>query len=170
MGFIGRKSPVVYQQNLLLAGAAAGIAAAFNTPLAGIVFGIEELSRSFEAKASGLVIAGTSSRDISSKDIFRVLYKEMFVSSALAGLLGCVTAAMGYVRAHDGSKPEIAATLGCSMMVIAIISNFLGVVFPFAAIAVGIDPAVSSSPLITTVIDVLGISVYLVIARSILGI
>ncbi len=56
MGFIGRKAPMVYQQNLLLAGAAAGIAAAFNTPLAGIVFGIEELSRSFEAKASGLVI------------------------------------------------------------------------------------------------------------------
>ena len=56
MYFIGRTSPIVYQQNLLLAGAAAGIAAAFNTPLAGIVFGIEELSRAFEAKASGLVI------------------------------------------------------------------------------------------------------------------
>ncbi len=56
MGFIGRSAPMVYQQNLLLAGAAAGIAAAFNTPLAGIVFGIEELSRSFEAKSSGLVI------------------------------------------------------------------------------------------------------------------
>ena len=56
MGYIGRKAPIVYQQNLLLAGAAAGIAAAFNTPLAGIVFGIEELSRSFEAKASGLVL------------------------------------------------------------------------------------------------------------------
>jgi H+/Cl- antiporter ClcA len=56
MGFIGRKAPMIYQQNLLLAGAAAGIAAAFNTPLAGIVFGIEELSRSFEAKANGLVI------------------------------------------------------------------------------------------------------------------
>ena len=56
MGFIGRSAPIVYQQNLLLAGASAGIAAAFNTPLAGIVFGIEELSRSFEAKASGLVI------------------------------------------------------------------------------------------------------------------
>ncbi len=56
MGFIGRSAPIIYQQNMLLAGAAAGIAAAFNTPLAGIVFGIEELSRSFEAKASGLVI------------------------------------------------------------------------------------------------------------------
>ena len=43
-------------QSLILAGGAAGIAAAFNTPLAGIVFAIEELSRSFEEKTSGTVL------------------------------------------------------------------------------------------------------------------
>jgi H+/Cl- antiporter ClcA len=41
---------------LILAGAAAGISAAFNTPLAGIVFAIEELSRSFEQRTSGTVL------------------------------------------------------------------------------------------------------------------
>jgi H+/Cl- antiporter ClcA len=44
------------QRALVLAGGAAGIAAAFNTPLAGIVFAIEELSRSFEHRTSGVVL------------------------------------------------------------------------------------------------------------------
>jgi H+/Cl- antiporter ClcA len=43
-------------RTLILAGGAAGIAAAFNTPLAGIVFAIEELSRSFEERTSGTVL------------------------------------------------------------------------------------------------------------------
>jgi H+/Cl- antiporter ClcA len=44
------------ERALVLAGGAAGVAAAFNTPLAGIVFAIEELSHSFEARTSGTVL------------------------------------------------------------------------------------------------------------------
>ncbi len=41
---------------LILAGGAAGISAAFNTPLAGILFAIEEMSRQFEERTSGVLI------------------------------------------------------------------------------------------------------------------
>jgi H+/Cl- antiporter ClcA len=44
------------EKGLILAGSAAGVAAAFNTPLAGIVFAIEEMSRAFENRTSGLVL------------------------------------------------------------------------------------------------------------------
>jgi H+/Cl- antiporter ClcA len=62
---MGRISP--YRQGgFLLAGAAAGVAAAFNTPLAGIVFGIEEMSRSFEARTSGLIIGAVIAAGLTS--------------------------------------------------------------------------------------------------------
>jgi len=48
--------PLIKERDLILAGGAAGIAAAFNTPLAGIVFAIEELSKRFEERSSGLLI------------------------------------------------------------------------------------------------------------------
>ena len=50
------RSNATIERKLVLAGAAAGLSAAFNTPLAGIVFAIEELTRSFESRASGVVI------------------------------------------------------------------------------------------------------------------
>ncbi|QOZ77808.1 chloride channel protein [Bradyrhizobium sp. CCBAU 53351] len=62
---LGRVSPR-RQPGLILAGAAAGVAAAFNTPMAGIVFGIEEMSRAFETRTSTLIIAAVIAAGLTS--------------------------------------------------------------------------------------------------------
>ncbi|MFC5736965.1 chloride channel protein [Sinirhodobacter huangdaonensis] len=65
----GRFGGIPAGRGLILAGSAAGIAAAFNTPVAGIVFAIEEMSRAYKARTNGVVlitviIAGLSSLGI----------------------------------------------------------------------------------------------------------
>ncbi len=52
----GRFAGMARARGLILAGSAAGIAAAFNTPLAGIVFAIEEMGRTYQARTNGLVV------------------------------------------------------------------------------------------------------------------
>ncbi|WP_084652106.1 chloride channel protein [Ottowia thiooxydans] len=53
--FLSPRSGITARE-LIVAGGAAGIAAAFNTPLGGVVFAIEELSRKLETRSSGLML------------------------------------------------------------------------------------------------------------------
>ena len=53
---VARWGGMAQARGLILAGSAAGVAAAFNTPLAGIVFAIEEMGRTYQARTNGLVL------------------------------------------------------------------------------------------------------------------
>ena len=57
MVFAARVGGLGRVRGLILAGSAAGIAAAFNTPLAGIVFAIEEMGRSYQVRTNGLALS-----------------------------------------------------------------------------------------------------------------
>ena len=84
---------------VLIAGGAAGVAAAFNTPLAGVAFAIEELAAAFEQRVTVLVMAAVVISGLVSLGIagdyvyFGAMQKTLPVSSVLiiapaAGILG----------------------------------------------------------------------------------
>jgi H+/Cl- antiporter ClcA len=80
---------------LILAGGAAGISAAFNTPLAGIIFAIEEMSRSFEERKSGtlliaVVLAGVTALSVLGEyTYFGHTAETIPLSSAWIAVIAC---------------------------------------------------------------------------------
>ena len=94
---------VIKKSDLILAGGAAGIAAAFNTPLAGIVFAVEELGKRLESRTSGIllgtiIVSGFVAIGIMGNykyfghfiiaDLDFLFLKYMVVAAILSGILG----------------------------------------------------------------------------------
>ena len=79
-----RPGSAMNDQALLVAGGAAGIAAAFNAPLAGVVFAIEELSKRMDSRTNGVIISAIVLAGLVSISFFGNL--TYFGSIAVPGL------------------------------------------------------------------------------------
>ncbi|MFP3707995.1 chloride channel protein [Paraburkholderia sp. SIMBA_009] len=92
------------EHKLALAGAAAGLSAAFNAPLAGVVFAIEELTRSFEARTSGVIITAIIFSGVVSLALQGnyVYFGTIAINSNLPNLLAIAVVLVGVVTGIAG--------------------------------------------------------------------
>lgn len=117
------------------------------------------------AQTVSTIIRGMAVHDIKPSDAFRVVRREL--SSGL--ILGTMLGAVGLVRAYiwDGDM-QLALVIGITLVVVCTWANTIGSLIPILAKRFGIDPAVVSAPLITTLVDATGLLIYLSIARLLL--
>lgn len=118
-------------------------------------------------QSATLIIRGMTLGDISLKNLGFIFLRE----SMTAILLGIPLGALAIVRAYMlGTGPQVAVVVAFALMAVILIGNLAGVILPFVARSMKIDPAVMSGPFITTVVDVLGLLVYFEIAGRVMGI
>ena len=68
-----------------------------------------------------------------------------------------------------GAHVPLAVTVAITVLTICTWSTTVGSLIPIAAERFGVDPAVLSAPLITTLVDATGLVIYFRIAKVILG-
>jgi H+/Cl- antiporter ClcA len=135
--------PKLSKQSFILTGAAAGLAAAFNTPLGGVVFAMEELARTHlrffrTALFSAVIIAGLTAQgflgpylylgypDVSGLTVS--IFVAVAVTAIVSGMLGsimskAILAVMKWKR--NFSTTKIILFIVCAGLVIACCAYFL---------------------------------------------
>ncbi|XKH58106.1 magnesium transporter [Citricoccus nitrophenolicus] len=104
--------------------------------------------------------------DVRSGDALRVVRREFAVGLGLGAMLGTI----GLVVAGLVYAWPIGVVIGLTLLSICTLAASVGSLMPIIARQIGVDPAVFSNPFISTVVDALGLIVYFLIARAVLGI
>jgi magnesium transporter len=109
------------------------------------------------AQVATMVVRALATRELELRDYTKVLLKEVGTGLLLGLAFGIFMT--GYVLFFH-AEPRIAVALGLTMVLIAFTANMVGASLPFLFRRLGIDPALTSSPGITTIMDVVGLLIY----------
>lgn len=111
------------------------------------------------------IIRSIALGEIRLKDAGRVLAREMSTGMMIGLLIGGVAFGRALLW---GAHVPLAFTVSLTVLAICCWSTTVGSLIPIAAERFGVDPAVLSAPLITTLVDATGLIIYFTIAKIIL--
>jgi magnesium transporter len=100
-------------------------------------------------------------------DFLKVLKRDLPVALALGGGVAVLEAVLAYTTKSLGW--DVVAVIGLSMLACTVLGSLFGILLPFAARAMKQDPATLSSPVITSVMDLVGVLIYFGIAWIVLA-
>jgi magnesium transporter len=118
------------------------------------------------SQTATLITRALAMGEIAPTDALKIISREVLIGLSLGAILGLV----GLIRAGLGGYAGISHVVGLALVLIVISGTVIGAAIPLALKRLGLDPAVSSAPLIASLVDVIGIFVYFKVAKLMLGI
>jgi magnesium transporter len=124
------------------------------------------------SQAATLIIRSLALEEVRLRDWWRVMRRELLTGLSLGAIIG----AMGFVRVAVGGAGEFGAhwilfglTISLCLVGVVLWGSLVGSMLPFLMQRLGADPAASSTPFVTTIVDVTGLILYLYVSSFMLS-
>jgi magnesium transporter len=119
------------------------------------------------SQSATLVIRGLAVGEIRPKDFMRIFIREAGMGLVLGIGLGVI--GFGRVLMYRDQHINFALTVGLTLVGIVMTGCTVGSMLPLVLKRFGIDPATSSTPFIASLVDVIGIIVFVNIAKLVMA-
>ncbi len=113
-------------------------------------------------QSSAIIVQGLASNTLRTDKIAPKLLKELGVG-LINGLI-CSTLILGYNLLINESW-TLAATVSIALLTVVLCASFLGTFVPLMMNRFKINPALATGPFVTTLNDIIGISIYFLVGR-----
>ncbi len=128
------------------------------------------------SQSATVVLRAIALKELFPRDILSVIKKEFIVSALLCICLGLITYFRVLFFTSESIIPStfslgnIAIVISLALSIQVVWATLFGAVIPIIATKLRIDPALVSNPALTTLVDIIGISIYFAVAMLVLGI
>jgi magnesium transporter len=119
------------------------------------------------SQSSTLVIRGMAIGEIKPRDWWRILIRE----TGMGLVLGLGLAGVGFLRVlmYPEQHTDFALVVAITLVGIVMTGCTVGAMLPILLKRIGLDPATSSTPFIASLVDVLGIVIFVHVAKIVMS-
>ena len=118
------------------------------------------------SQSAALVIRGLAVKEMEVSDWYKVLWREVRVG----GGLGLILSILGFALSQFWAmEPIIGAVVALSLFGVTLFGGITGAMLPFIFKRFKLDPAVSSSPLLASLVDIVGVLIFYNLAYHVIG-
>ncbi|HWR93472.1 MAG TPA: magnesium transporter [Desulfobacterales bacterium] len=112
-------------------------------------------------QSATMIVRALALGEVCPKDVLRVFGREMWMGAALGVALGLMAYFRVFLQDHN---LMLAGIVGSALLAILVLANLGGALIPLVLKRINLDPALTAGPLMATIIDAIGITVYFQIA------